>query len=74
MNRPRSIHEQLDFENRRDAYEQHRLEQAVWDAQAKVKKATPKQLKAAAALANHAGVIGFVGRCAAAELKRRGLT
>jgi hypothetical protein len=74
MRKPRSVLEQLDLENRREAYEERRLQQMAWTATANVRHATPEQLRAAAALADHTGALGFVGRCAAAELKRRGLS
>lgn len=71
--RQRTISEQLDYELRANKRDKQRLADIAWDlAVRKVRTATQDQLVKAALLANHEGELGFVGRAAQAELKRRG--
>lgn len=70
----RKVHEQLDFEDRREKYEKHRLADYSSNLTGQMSQRTETQLKAAAALKDHENWdLAKVGRAAHRELVKRGL-
>lgn len=65
----------LAYEDARERREQRNLSDFALDATRLERLATMPfdKLRAAAALQDHEGELGYVGRCAARELRRRGL-